>query len=121
MAFVNGVNVDFSGNTMPSAPEHVGNVVLGYAPGRLAGLAVEAELVYLGSYWLNDANTAKYDGHNLVNLRVNYETSGEWQFFVPATNLFDTRWANSAQVSNGLPQYAPGMPLSFYGGVSRKF
>ena len=56
-----------------------------------------------------------------MNLRLNYETSGDWQFFVRATNLLDTRWANSAQVANGLPQYAPGMPLSFYGGVSRKF
>lgn len=121
VAFVSGVNVDFSGNTMPAAPENVGNVVLGYAPGGLTGLSVEAELVYLGSYWLNDANTEKYDGHNLVNLRLNYATRGDWQFFVRATNLFDTRWANSAQVSNGLPQYAPGMPLSFYGGVSRKF
>lgn len=121
VAFVNGVNVDFSGNTMPSAPEHVGNVALGYAPDRLDGLSVEAELVYLGSYWLNDANTVKYDGHNLVNLRVNYETRSDWQFFVRATNLLDTRWANSAQVSSGLPQYAPGMPFSLYGGVSRRF
>ena len=121
MAFGNGVNVDFSGNTMPSAPEHVGNVALGYAPDRLDGLSVEAELVYLASYWLNDANTVKYDGHNLVNLRVNYETRSDWQFFVRATNLLDTRWANSAQVSSGLPQYAPGMPFSLYGGVSRRF
>ncbi len=121
VAFVNGVNVDFSGNTLPSAPENIDNVVLGYAPDRLDGLSIEAELVYLGSYWLNDANTAKYDGHNLVNLRINYETRGDWQLFVRATNLLDTRWANSAQVSNGLPQYAPGMPFSLYGGVSRKF
>lgn len=121
VAFVNGVNVDFSGNTMPSAPENVANATLGFAPARLDGLSLEAEWVYLGSYWLNDANTGKYDGHNLVNLRLNYETAGQWQFFLRATNLFDTRWANSAQVSNGQPQYAPGLPFSLYGGVSRRF
>ena len=121
VAFVSGANVDFSGNTMPSAPENIGNVVLGFTPDWLDGFSVEAELVYLGSYWLNDGNTAKYDGHNLVNLRLNYETRGQWQFFARATNLFDTRWANSAQISNGLPVYAPGMPFSLYGGISRKF
>lgn len=121
VAFVNGANVDFSGNTMPSAPENIENVVLGYTPDRLRGLSIEAELAYLGSYWLNDANTEKYDGHSLVNLRFNYATSGGWQFFARATNLLDTRWANLAQVSNGQVQYAPGMPFSLYGGVSRKF
>jgi len=118
---LSGANGDFSGNTMPSAPENIANVVLGFTPNWLDGFSMEAELVYLGSYWLNDENTAKYDGHNLVNLRLNYETSGQWQIFARATNLFDTRWANSAQVSNGLPVYAPGLPFSLYGGISRKF
>ncbi len=121
VAFVGGANVSFSGNVMPSAPEDVANVVLGYQPNRIKGLSVEAELAYLGSYWLDDANTAKYDGHELVNLRLNYATAGDWQFFMRATNLLDTRWANSARVSNGQPEFAPGMPFSLYGGVSRRF
>jgi len=121
VAFVGGSNVDFAGNALPAAPEHVGNVVLGYTPDRISGLTLEAEAVYLGSYWMNDANTEKYAGHTLVNLRVNYATRGGWQVFARATNLLDTRWANSAQVSNGLPQYAPGLPFSLYGGVSRQF
>ncbi|MEZ5565689.1 MAG: TonB-dependent receptor [Gammaproteobacteria bacterium] len=121
VAFVGGTNVSFNGNIMPSAPEDIGNVVLGYKPDHIQGLSVEAELTYLGSYWLDDANTAKYDGHKLVNLRVNYTTASDWQFFVRATNLLDTRWANAAKVANGLPEFAPGLPLSLYGGVSRKF
>ncbi|MCL4722463.1 MAG: TonB-dependent receptor, partial [Gammaproteobacteria bacterium] len=94
IAVVGNANVDFSGNTLPAAPENIANVTLGFAPDRLPGLNVEAELVYLGSYWMDDANTTKYDGHNLVNLRVNYQTSGPWEFFLRATNLLDTRWAD---------------------------
>lgn len=118
--FANNAFIDFSGNTMASAPDNVGNATLAWRPARVDGLAIEAEWTYLGSYWMNDANTTRYDGHGLGNLRVNYATGG-WEFFVRATNVFDARWATSAQVSNGQPQYAPGLPFSLYGGVGRRF
>ena len=35
-------------------------------------LLLSAEGVYVGSYWINDANTQKYDGHTVLNLRANY-------------------------------------------------
>lgn len=80
---------------------------------------IEAESVYLVSYWMDDVNMTKYEGHNLINLRLNYEAGEAWEIFVRATNVFDRRWATSAQVSSGQPQYAPGLPFSLYGGVSR--
>ncbi|MCE7901806.1 MAG: TonB-dependent receptor [Gammaproteobacteria bacterium PRO9] len=121
VAFTGGTNVDFSGNVMPSAPENVDNVVLGYKPGRIPGLSLEAELAYMGSYWLDDANTTKYDGHKLVNLRLNYATPGNWQFFLRMSNLLDARWANSGRVANGQPEFAPGLPFTLYAGIGRKF
>jgi len=121
VAFANNVFVDFSGNTIAAAPEHIANATLAWSPASVRGLTMEIEGVYLGSYWMNDANTVKYDGHDLANLRVNYETRSGFEFFVRATNLFDSRWASSTQVSNGQAQYAPGMPFSLYGGVSRRF
>ncbi len=114
-------NVSFDGRTMPSAPEHIANTTLNYAPDWLQGLNLEAEWVYLGSYWMDDANTEKYDGHSLANLRVNYAPAGQWQFFARVTNLFDARWANSARVSANQREFAPGLPLTLYGGVSRSF
>lgn len=121
VAFANNVLVDFSGRTIASAPEHTANATLGYSPRTLPGLAVETEWIYLGSYWMNDANSVKYDGHQLVNLRLNYQASAHWQFFLRITNLFDRRWATAAQVSNNESQYAPGLPLSIYGGIGMRF
>ena len=97
------------------------NAVLTYAPGWAAGLTVEAEWVHLGSYWMDDANTTKYDGHDLANLRFNYRYGDDTQFFLRLTNLFDSRWATSTRVSNGQDEYAPGLPFYVYAGVSRRF
>jgi outer membrane receptor protein involved in Fe transport len=113
--------VDFSDNTMASAPEHVANATLGWSPRSLQGFGVEAEWTYLGSYWMDDANTTKYDGHELVNLRAHYETHGGTDLFVRATNVLDSRWATATQVSAGQPQYAPGLPFTLYAGVSHRF
>lgn len=111
----------FSGNEIPAAPETVANAVLTYAPERVAGLTIEAEWVHLGSYWMDDPNTTKYDGHDLANLRFNYRHRDNTQFFLRLTNIFDARWATSTRVSNGQDEYAPGLPFYVYAGISQRF
>ena len=120
LEWVTGSGV-LSGNDISDAPAFTMNTTLAYTPTWLPALSLEAEWQHLGSYWMDDANTRKYGGHDLVNLRASYLVSEGLEVFGRLTNLFDSRWATTASVANGQPQFAPGMPLSLYAGLSLRF
>jgi len=113
--------VTLSGKMQSSAPHTTANVTLAYTPSWLKGLRAELEWSHLGPYWLDDANTGQYGGHELFNLRGSYDLNPHLTLFARATNLLDRRWSTSASISGGQPQYAPGMPLTFYGGITARF
>lgn len=109
---------DFSGNEIPIAPRQVLNARAGYSPAILNGGAAEVEWMSLGSYWLDNENTEKYGGHDLVNLRASYNATPEWELYLKATNIFDTRYAERvSKSSSGEVTYAPGNPQTFFAGV----
>ncbi len=112
---------NLSGKTMAAAPAFTASAVLGYAPGWLPGLRTSLEWQRVGSYWMNDANTVQYGGHDLVNLRAEYEVTPGVKLFGRVMNLLNTRWATSASLSGTAPQYAPGLPLNAYAGVAITF
>lgn len=100
---------DYSGKEMESAPRTIANTRLGYAPGALNGGRVQLEWVRLGSYWLDAANTGKYDGHDLVNLRANYPFGKGMEVFGSISNLFDKRYAETADGTGAAPTYTAGL------------
>ncbi len=113
--------VDYSGNEMSSAPREIMSTRIGYTPAILGGGKVELEWERLGSYWMDDENTHKYDGHNLFHLRANY-LFRNWEVFGRIINLTDERYATRASYSKFRgEEFAPGMPLTVYGGLSYRF
>lgn len=112
---------DYSGKTIPSAPSHIINARLSYTPALMNGGNVELEWERLGAYWMDNANTERYDGHNLFNLRANYPFSQRFELYARIMNLTDKRYATAAALSSGAPQYAPGAPRTFYAGLTAKF
>ena len=119
--WVNSASQDLSGKTMAAAPQVTANAVLSYAPSWLRGALGSVEWQKVGSYWLSDANTAQYNGHNLVNLRAEVEMLPGFKVFGRVMNALNTRWATNASLNGTTPQYAPGMPLNLYGGVAVTF
>ena len=113
-------NGDFSGKEMPTAPRQIGNTRLTYAPAGDKGWRATAEWVHLGSYWLDDANTQKYNGHDLLNLRGNVPLAKQWLAFASLYNVTDRRYAESATITSGNDVYAPGMPRTLYLGIEYK-
>lgn len=113
--------IDYSGKDIPSAPDQIINARLGYAPALLNGGKVELEWERLGTYWMDNENTAEYEGHDLFNLRANYRVSKTLEIYGRVMNLADERYATAAALSSGAPQYAPGAPRSFYAGLTAKF
>jgi len=121
LEWVTSSSVDLGGKEITSAPRRTANVTLGYVPQWLPSLNLEAEWQYMGSYWMDPANTTKYDGYDLVNLRASYSLNESAELFARISNLTDELWATSASISGGRAQYAPGTPRSLFAGVTVKF
>lgn len=108
----------YDGKEMALAPRTIGTSSILYAPtGEKKGRA-ELEWVTLGSYWLDPANTTKYSGHDLFNLRGGYPIKKEVELYGSVTNLFDKRYAETGALSfSGNELYAPGMPRMVFVGL----
>ena len=119
--------VIYSGNEMESAPDLIANTRLGYKPGVLNGGKLELEWVKLGKYWMDAANTEKYSGHDVFNIRINYHLSKKVELYSRIMNVTDQRYATAAKYSPaafGNPEkfeYSPGMPRTAYVGMKYKF
>ncbi|MGV8992359.1 MAG: TonB-dependent receptor domain-containing protein [Thiobacillus sp.] len=120
--------LDYSGKTMPQAPEHILSVELGYQP--VAGIRIALEAVHLGKYWMNNANTVRYPGHTLLNVRGHYRFAKDWEGWLQIRNLGDVHYANTATSSysgvgtydpNTQNTYTPGSPRSVLVGLSYTF
>jgi len=112
---------DYSGNQMESAPRLIANTRLGYAPGFMNGGRIQLEWFRLGSYYADVANTAKYDGHSLLNLRANYPFDTRWEAFGSITNLSDRKYAETVGMDGTLPTYTIGQPRLVVLGVQAKW
>ena len=120
--------LDYSGKQMPQAPSDITTFEIGYKP--VQGARVALELVHQGDYWMDNANTVKYPGHLLLNLRGSYKFSKGWEAWLQARNLADKHYADSASSSysgvgtyspNTQNQYTPGAPRSIMLGLAYTF
>jgi outer membrane receptor protein involved in Fe transport len=111
--------VDYSGKEIPQAPRQIINTRLAYKPSLLKGGIAELEWIKLGKYWLDDANTEKYSGHNLFNFRVSYKISKLLEIYARVINITDKLYAERASKSGtDAALFAPGQPLTFFTGIT---
>ena len=127
IARVGAGNVDFSGKEMESAPRLVASTRLHWRPAALNGGRIEVEWERLGEYWMDQANTYKYDGHSVYNLRADYPISKSLELYGRLMNLTDRRYATAAayrEAAFGSPEkfeYAPGLERTLYVGLGYKW
>ena len=112
---------DYSGKEMETAPRMIANTRLTYTPGYMNGGRIQLEWFKLGSYWLDAANTGKYGGHDLVNLRANYPFGKGMELFGSISNLFDKHYAETADGTGAAPTYTSGLPRSAILGLQAKW
>jgi outer membrane receptor protein involved in Fe transport len=110
--------VDLGGNEMEQAPRNVASTVLRYEPRGPDGGAIALETRWIGSYWLDAENTARYEGHTLLGLRGELPVRGRVAIFGRVANLLDTRYAELASYTAARgEELAPGMPRAVYLGI----
>jgi outer membrane receptor protein involved in Fe transport len=106
-------NANFTGKEMAVAPRVIANARLTYSPVFLQGGNMAAEVVSLGSYWMDDANTTRYSGHDLLNLSASYRFGDGLELSAKVRNATDKRFAESASGT----KYSPGLPRAIYIGL----
>ncbi|KAF0204843.1 MAG: outer membrane receptor [Gallionellaceae bacterium] len=110
--------LDYSGKEMPQAPSNITTAEIGYKP--VSNVRVALEMVQQGAYWMNNANTVRYDGHRLFNLRGSYEFARGWEAWLQGRNLTDQRYSDSASSSySGVGAYAPNTQNTYTVGAPR--
>ncbi|PKP78772.1 MAG: TonB-dependent receptor [Alphaproteobacteria bacterium HGW-Alphaproteobacteria-3] len=115
-----GSEIIRDGDDVDTAPRTLANVRVGYTLPDSRGRA-ELEWVHMGSYWMDAANSVKYDGHDLFNLRADYDLSGNLALFGKLTNIFDTRYADRADVGFTGPRFFPGEDRGLYLGLTLRY
>jgi len=100
-----------SGNDMDTAPRDIHALRLRYGG---TGLEAELEWLWVGAYWANAANTARYGGHDVGNLRVAIEPGRNWTATLRVTNLLDAAYADRADFAFGDFRYFPGRGRAYF-------
>ncbi len=114
---IEGGETIVDGNDIDTAPRNVHALSLDIQLGSLSD-PEEWHLVFEGShvgkYFLDAANTASYPGHDVVNLRLSWDSSGPWRAALRVDNLFDKRYADRADFAFGDYRYFPARPRALF-------
>lgn len=111
--------VDYSNNQIEAAPWWMSNARLTWR--HIDRHVSQLEWVKLGPYYLDSANTAQYNGHNIYNLRMSQKIDKNLTGVFRMLNLLDTRYADSASGSGSSATYSPGLARSMYLGLEGKW
>ncbi|MCL7988467.1 TonB-dependent receptor [Sphingobacterium sp. lm-10] len=114
---------NLGGFEMPSAPRWSWNTELSYYPKWLPNFRTSLEWQYVSGWYQDQINTVKYEGYNLLNLRVGYR----WkviEVYTNVMNLADELFANAATRGNNPTDrttFIPGAPRTFVFGIQYNF
>ncbi|MFC1672620.1 TonB-dependent receptor [Pseudomonadota bacterium] len=110
---VSGVNNSRAGNSMPYVPKHQYSFSVNYDSGWGLKGAVRTES--WSAYYMDNANTQKYDGYKYItNANVSYDVTEESSISLNVENLFDKKYAIEAKKSTtGTVTYSAGQPRTF--------
>ena len=100
-----------SGNEVDTAPQVLASARVGY---EQRFVLAELEWVHMDPYFLDAANTAKYEGHDLWNLRVIVTPTPRWWLGVRVNNLTDKLYADRADFAFGHHRYFPSREREVY-------
>lgn len=107
--------VSIKGNDIDTAPRWLGNITGRWQLNDTWHTELEATL--MDEYYLDPENTARYDGHHLVNFRLHWQATPQTLFSLRIRNLLDQDYAERADYSFGNYRYFVGEPRSVFFGL----
>ncbi len=100
---------DYSGNEMRQAPSWIANSELTFKPKFLPNLRLSAEWQHIDNYFMDNANSATYDGYDLFNFRIGYRFKG-FEIWSNVMNISNINYATVADRSLWGDSYSLGEP-----------
>lgn len=108
------------GNDVDGAPNTFGNLNLQWRP--TSRFLTELQWVNLGKYYTNPENTASYGGHDVLNLRTQFQVNDEFSVSLNLLNITDEEYAERADWTSFTgDRYFPGEPARAFLAVNWKF
>lgn len=104
--------VNIKGNEIDTAPKHLANARINWEISERS--AIGAYLSHTSDYFVNPENTAKYDGHTLVDLSFKYQVNPEIKIQANIYNVLDTDYAERADFGFGAYRYFVGQPRRLF-------
>lgn len=118
--FSNADGDRFDGNQIPGVPEHLFHGSLSYQSKE--GFFTAADLLYVGSFYADNANVAEIDSYLVTNLRVGWRLrlkELELTPFIGVNNLFDEEYSSNVRINAfGGRYFEPAPERNFYGGLT---
>lgn len=111
---------DFSGKSMPQAPNWIANAQVTYKPSYFKGFRISLEWQHIDPYFMESRNLKTYEGYDTFNLRTGYEWNSfeVWANIMNATNEL---YATVVRASAWGQTYSVGNPRNFNVGIAYKF
>lgn len=110
---------NLQGNVLPGIPTHRWEGLLRYA--HSSGVFGQMHIQRVGTFYVNDTNTATNNAYNLGQLLVGWEKKHQWiegSVFVGINNLFDARYNANTRINAAFGRYfEPGAPMNVFGGL----
>lgn len=95
-----------AGRDIDTAPRHINTARIHWI--FLPSAAAELEWLSVGSYFVDAGNANEYGGHDLLNLRMSWRATANWQAALRLNNVTDRAYAERADFAFGNYRYFPG-------------
>ncbi len=115
---------DFSGNALPGIPDKLFRGEVAYT--HPSGFYSAIDFLYVGDFFVNNANSTTNDSYSVMNLRAGFADFrfGDWTLspFVGVNNLTDKRYAANVRLNAfGGRYFEPAPERHFYGGFAIRY
>ena len=122
--FVDDNGNNFAGNALPGIPDNLFRGEVAYT--HPLGFYGAIEVLDVGDFYLNNANTAVNDSYSVANLRTGFADLrfGDWVLspFIGVNNLADEQYAANLRINAfGGRYFEPAPDRHFYGGLGIRY
>ena len=119
-----GISGDvYDGNRIPGVPEQLFNLDLAWS--HSTGFYAGWDMLYVGKFYANNANTVETDDYLVSNLRAGFRWElDQWVLepFVGINNLFDKGYMGNVRLNASFGRYyEPAPERNVYAGVSLRY
>ncbi|NOT07011.1 MAG: TonB-dependent receptor, partial [Gemmatimonadales bacterium] len=113
--WVPSTSLDYTGKEIELAPRDLGRIGLTLSPRRLDGATLTAEWIHQGAYWMDPANTTRYEGYSVGNLSARVPLPLGFDLSTRLNNVTNERIAETTSFT---PQqgarFRPGAPRTLF-------